>query len=135
VLARLKRLVGPLEGKVVGVLGLAFKANTDDMREAVSLEVVEGLKRLGARVRAYDPQAGAEAQRRLPGLKLAASAYEAARGADALVVLTEWNEFKELDLARLKRLMRHPVLLDGRNIYEGAKLRALGFTYQGIGRP
>jgi UDPglucose 6-dehydrogenase len=132
VLARLKRLVGPLEGKVVGVLGLAFKANTDDMREAVSLEVVEGLKRLGARVRAYDPQAGAEAQRRLPGLKLAASAYEAARGADALA---EWNEFKELDLARLKRLMRHPVLLDGRNIYEGAKLRALGFTYQGIGRP
>jgi len=135
VLARLKRLVGPLEGKVVGVLGLAFKANTDDMREAVSLEVVEGLKRLGARVKAYDPQAGAEALRRLPGLKLAPSAYEAARGADALVVLTEWNEFKELDLAKVKRLMRHPVVLDGRNIYQGSKLRAAGFTYQGIGRP
>jgi len=135
VVARLKRLVGPLEGKTVGVLGLSFKANTDDMRDAVSLDVVDGLKHLGVRVKAYDPAAMDEAARRLPGLKLVANAYEAARGADAVVILTEWNEFKELDLARLKKLMRAPVLLDARNIYDGAKLRGLGFTYQGIGRP
>jgi UDPglucose 6-dehydrogenase len=135
VLARLKRLVGPLEGKRVGLLGLAFKANTDDMRDAVSLDVVEGLRHLGARVQAYDPAAMDEAAKRLPGLKLCHNAYEAARGADCVVVLTEWNEFKELDLERLKKSMKHPVLLDARNIYEGKKLRAMGFTYQGIGRP
>jgi UDPglucose 6-dehydrogenase len=134
VVARIKRLAGPLEGKQIGILGLAFKPNTDDMRDAVSLDVVEGLKRLGARVKAYDPAAMEEAHRRLPGLKLCANAYDAARGADCLVVLTEWNEFKELNLDKVKRLMRRPVLLDARNIYDPKKLRGLGFSYQGIGR-
>ncbi len=133
-LGRIKSAVGTLEGKVVAVLGLAFKPDTDDLRDAVSLEVIAGLSEKGARVRAYDPAASAEAKRLMPQLKICASPYEAAQGAHCLVVLTEWNEFKELDLVRIKETMKSPVIVDGRNIYDPAKAKKLGFVYRGIGR-
>jgi UDPglucose 6-dehydrogenase len=131
---RIKKLVGPLEGKTFAVLGLAFKANTDDMRDAVSLDVVQGLIEKGARVRAYDPAAAGHAKALLPQAKLCASALEAAHGAHALVILTEWNEFKELDMAAVKKALKQPVIIDGRNIYDPARMRKLGFQYAGVGR-
>ena len=133
-LARVKKLVGTFEGKTFGVLGLAFKGNTDDMRDAVSLDVVRGLQEKGARIQAFDPAAMGHAAKLLPGIKLCASAEEAAKGAHCLVVLTEWNEFKELDLSAVKKVMRQPILVDGRNLYDPAKVKKLGFTYQGVGR-
>ncbi len=134
VLARIKRLMGTFEGKTVGVLGLAFKANTDDMREAVSLDVVAGLLEKGARVRAFDPAATEHARRMLPQAQYCEDAIGAARGAHCLVVLTEWNEFKELNLAAVKKVMKTPLLVDGRNLYDPAKVKKLGFSYQGVGR-
>jgi UDPglucose 6-dehydrogenase len=131
---RIERATGPLEGKVVGLLGLAFKANTDDMREAVSLDVVAGLLENGARIRAYDPAAMPVAANLNLPVKLCTSPYEAARGASCLVVLTDWNEFKELDLEKMKREMKHPSIVDGRNIYDPARLKKLGFNYHSIGR-
>ena len=133
-LERVKRLVGPLEGKTFAVLGLAFKANTDDMRDAVSLDVVSGLLEKGARVRAYDPAAAEHARHLLPGAKLCASPLEAAHGAHCLVILTEWNEFKELDLTAVKKALKLPNVVDGRNIYDPAKMKKLGFNYLGVGR-
>jgi UDPglucose 6-dehydrogenase len=133
-LQRIKEVLGPLEGKQIAVLGLAFKPNTDDMREAVSLEVIKLLLENGARVRAYDPAAMEQAGRLLPAVKLAGNAYEAVTGAQCLVILTEWNEFKEMDLMRVKSIMKTPVIVDGRNILDPAKIKALGFTYRGVGR-
>lgn len=126
-----------LEGKTVAMLGLAFKPNTDDMRFAPSIEVVHQLRERGVKVRAFDPVA-AERAKVLPefkGVYIAKDAYDAMKGADALAVVTEWPEFKELDLRRAKKLMRTAVILDGRNIFEPAKARALGFDYAGVGRP
>jgi UDPglucose 6-dehydrogenase len=133
-LARIKKLVGTFEGKTFGVLGLAFKGNTDDMRDAVSIDVIRGLQEKGARVQAFDPAAMEHAGKLLPGVKLCKDAHEAAKGAHCLVVLTEWNEFKELDLAAVKKLLKHPVLVDGRNLYDPEKVKKLGYTYQGVGR-
>jgi len=133
-LARIKKLVGTFEGKTFGVLGLAFKGNTDDMRDAVSIDVIRGLQEKGARVQAFDPAAMGHAAKLLPGVKLCKDAMEAAKGAHCLVVLTEWNEFKELDLAAVKKLLKHPVLVDGRNLYDPAQVKKLGYTYQGVGR-
>lgn len=133
-LVRVKEILGPLEGKQIAVWGLSFKPNTDDLREAVSAAVIPLLQENGARVRAYDPAAMAHAERLLPGVKLTDNAYAAVEGAHCLVILTEWNEFKEMDLARVKSLMRSPLMIDGRNIYDPAKVKALGFTYRGIGR-
>lgn len=134
---KILRAIGrPARGSVVAVLGLAFKPNTDDLREAPALEVIAGLKRRGARVRAYDPVAMPGAAR-LPGMKgvsFAKDAYECARGADAVAVLTEWNEFRNLDLARLKRLLRRPVLCDLRNLYEPEEAEAAGLKHVGVGR-
>jgi UDPglucose 6-dehydrogenase len=118
----------------VGLLGLGFKPNTDDLREAPSIDIAKDLLKKGAIVRAYDPAAGAAARKLLPELDLRKSPYALARGADALVVVTEWNEFRLLDLARLRRAMRRPVLVDGRNIYDPAEMHELGFVYRGIGR-
>jgi UDPglucose 6-dehydrogenase len=133
-LARIKKLVGTFEGKTFGVLGLAFKGNTDDMRDAVSIDVIRGLLEKGARVQAFDPAAMEHAAKLIPGIKLCKDAHEAAKGAHCLVVLTEWNEFKELDLAAVKKLLKHPVLVDGRNLYDPEKVKKLGYTYQGVGR-
>jgi len=127
---------GALGGKVFAVWGLAFKPKTDDMREAPSLAVIEGLLGAGARVRAHDPVAAEVAARVFEGrgVELAAEPYAAAEGADALLLVTEWNEFRRPDLARLKAVMRQPVLFDGRNVWDAEKARAAGFTYYGVGR-
>ncbi len=127
-------LLGDLRGRIVGLLGLSFKPNTDDMREAPSLEVARLLTEAGARLRAYDPVAMPRASELLPDVEMAATPYALAEGADALVVCTEWNEFKQLDLARVRASMRQPVVVDGRNIYDPADMLRLGFRYRGIGR-
>ncbi len=127
---------GSLAGKTIGVWGLAFKPKTDDMREAPAITVVEGLLGNGAKVKAHDPVAAEVAGKLFEGrgVELTAEPYAAAAGVDALLLVTEWNEFRNPDLARLKATMRQPVLLDGRNVWDAAKARAAGFTYYGVGR-
>ena len=132
--AKIQQALWVLKGKTIGVLGLAFKPNTDDLRYAPALDVIEYLRAEGARVQAFDPQAMDAAARLLTGVKFCRDPYDAARGADAVVILTEWNEFNELDFPRLKRLMRQPLILDGRNMYDPVRLKALGFRYLGVGR-
>jgi UDPglucose 6-dehydrogenase len=134
-IALIRKVLNPLEGRVIAVLGLAFKPKTDDMREARSVELITGLVDGGVRVRAYDPVAMDNARRALPeGVEYCPSSYEAAEGADAAVVVTEWNEFKLLNLERLRQVMRRPLVFDGRNIYEPERMRRLGFEYYSIGR-
>ncbi|HEV2216621.1 MAG TPA: UDP-glucose/GDP-mannose dehydrogenase family protein [Candidatus Dormibacteraeota bacterium] len=134
VIDKLRECLSTLHDKVVGLLGLAFKPNTDDLREAPSLDIARVLLAAGAHVRGYDPAAMERTRTLLPELEYTKDAYELASGADALVVVTEWNEFRQLDLMRLKTAMRTPVVIDGRNIYVPATMRGLGFTYRGIGR-
>jgi UDPglucose 6-dehydrogenase len=131
---KLRELLGTLDEKEIGVLGLAFKPNTDDMREAPSVEIVHLLQSEGARVRVYDPVAMVNARLYLQDVTLCQDAYEVASGADALVIVTEWNEFKHLSLSRLKEAMRRPVIVDGRNIYDPEQMKALDFVYRGMGR-
>jgi UDPglucose 6-dehydrogenase len=131
---RLKDMLGDLNGKVIGLLGLSFKPNTDDMRDAPAITISDALLTQGARVRAYDPVAMEVAQPLLPNVEMCRDPYTLAQGCDALMVVTEWNEFKQLDLERIRSLMRQPVLIDGRNIYDPAVLRQMGFIYHGIGR-
>jgi UDPglucose 6-dehydrogenase len=127
--------LGRLDDKVVAVLGLAFKPNTDDMREARSVEVIGLLHEAGAAIKAYDPVATDNARKLLPAaVGYCASPYEAAEGADALAIVTEWNEFKFLNLERLRGLMRRPAVFDGRNLYAPDRMRRLGFEYHSIGR-
>ena len=134
VIDKLRDCLDTLEEKVIGLLGLAFKPNTDDLREAPSLDIARVLLAAGARVRGYDPAAMDRMQALHPELEYSKDAYALAAGADALIVVTEWNEFRHLDLARIKSSMRKPVVIDGRNIYVPATMRGLGFTYRGIGR-
>lgn len=131
---RLKKISGDLKGKTIGLLGLAFKWNTDDMRDAPSVDIAEALLKAGAKVRAFDPVAMEAAKELLPKVEMARDAYDLSDGADALIVVTEWNEFKNLDLERIRDSMHQPVVLDGRNIYQPEQMRKLGFNYQGIGR-
>jgi UDPglucose 6-dehydrogenase len=134
-LTLIQKVLDPLEDRVIAVLGLAFKPKTDDMREAKSIETVSRLLAAGAKVRAYDPAAMANAQRMLPpAVEYCQSSYEAAEGSDAVVIVTEWNEFKLLNLERLRQVMRRPLIFDGRNIYEPERMRRLGFEYHSIGR-
>ena len=131
----MRKAMGPLEDQTVAVLGLAFKPNTDDMREAKSLEVVRALHAAGAQIRAYDPVAMENARAMMPpGVVFCESAYEAAAGADGVTLLTEWNEFKYLNLDRLRGLLRRPLIFDARNLYEPERMRRLGFEYYSIGR-
>jgi UDPglucose 6-dehydrogenase len=125
-----------LRGKTIAIWGLAFKPRTDDMREAPSIPIIHGLLKRGAKVRAFDPEARATA-RHVFGARIqyAKHAYDALAGADALLVVTEWNEFREPDFDRMKRLMKKPTIFDGRNIYDPQQIRALGFSYSSIGRP
>ncbi|TLY50738.1 MAG: UDP-glucose/GDP-mannose dehydrogenase family protein, partial [Gammaproteobacteria bacterium] len=128
---------GGLKGRTVAVWGLAFKANTDDMREAPSRTLIDLLLKAGARVQAYDPVATAEAQRIYDGqtdLVLAKNAYQAAQDADALAIVTEWPEFRSPDFERLKQILKAPVIFDGRNLYDPAMVSRFGFTYHAIGR-
>ena len=132
---RIAAHLGTLKGKVIAVWGLAFKPRTDDMREAPAAAVIDGLLEAGASVRAYDPKA-IDVARRVYGdrIHFCKRSYEAVEGADALVVATEWNEFREPDFGRVKSLMRQPAVFDGRNIYNPQVLREMGFHYEGIGR-
>jgi UDPglucose 6-dehydrogenase len=127
-------LDGDIDGRTIGVLGLSFKPETDDMRDAPALDIIRGLEKRGARIRAYDPQAMREASKLLPDLATCDDAYEACSGADALVLVTEWNQFRMLDLARIKSLLRQPVIVDLRNIYEPGPMREAGFRYFCVGR-
>ncbi len=127
-------LGGNIRGKTIAVLGLTFKPDTDDMREAPSIPLVTGLLDLGAKVRAYDPVGMDAAKHELPNVEYAGDAYDCAKGADALVIVTEWVQFRALDLVRLKREMAQPVIVDLRNIYRREDMEALGFIYESVGR-
>jgi UDPglucose 6-dehydrogenase len=133
-LPKIEKLVGSLEGKTIAILGLAFKPETNDMRESPSIEIIEGLLKNGAAVRAYDPVAMLEAAELLPDVSYADDEYSAVTNADALVFVTEWNQFRALDMRRIRDLMRSPRIADLRNIYEPEDMRALGFEYVGVGR-
>jgi UDPglucose 6-dehydrogenase len=128
---------GPsLKGRTIALWGLAFKPRTDDMREAPAINIVNGILERGGKVRAFDPAAHGVARRILGSrIAYARSAYDAVKGADALLLVTEWNEFREPDFARVKKLMKSPVIFDGRNVYDPRHLRKLGFTYASVGRP
>lgn len=134
VIFKLRKALGKLDEKVIGVLGLSFKPNTDDVREAPSLELIHLMQNEGAIIRAYDPQAMEAAGPLIKRITLCKNSYEAAEGADALVLVTEWNEFKQLDFKRIRELMRSPILVDGRNAWNPDILRQAGFQYIGVGR-
>jgi len=127
-------LGGNLKGRTIGMLGLAFKPNTDDMRDAPSIDIASELNAAGAKVRTYDPVAMDVARRIVTNVEMFNDPYEMAKGCDALMVVTEWNEFKQLDLEKLKDLLKSPVIFDGRNIYDPAVMKGMGFTYRGVGR-
>ena len=131
---KIANLVGDLKGKTVAVLGLAFKPETDDMREAPSIDIIRSLVERGAQVKAYDPVAKVEAMKILPDIAYADDEYAAVTGADALVFVTEWNQFRALDMKRIRDLMKTPKIADLRNIYEPEDVRELGFEYVGVGR-
>jgi UDPglucose 6-dehydrogenase len=133
-LEKIKNTVGSLRGKTIAVLGLAFKPNTDDMREAPSIDIIAGLQKEGARIKAYDPVAMHEARKVLNDVEFADDTYSAISGADALVFLTEWNQFRSLDLDKIKRLLKTPLIIDLRNIYDPPRVRESGFTYIAVGR-
>ncbi|MBI5561789.1 MAG: UDP-glucose/GDP-mannose dehydrogenase family protein [Deltaproteobacteria bacterium] len=134
-LDKIKTLAGPLKGRVICALGLAFKPNTDDIRESPAIDIVRMMVKEGAVVRAYDPAAMENAKTALTeGVVFCQDAYEAANGADALVILTEWNQFRKLDLGRIKGLLNAPKLVDLRNVYDPASMREMGFEYAGVGR-
>jgi UDPglucose 6-dehydrogenase len=133
--AKMQRHFGVLTGRTIALWGLAFKPRTDDMREAPAIPIIERLLEAGVTVRAYDPAAGPVA-RRIFGdrITLCDKSYDALAGADALAIVTEWNEFREPDFGRMKTLLKTPIVFDGRNIYSPEHMRALGFTYLSIGR-
>lgn len=131
---RLQEMVGELKGITVGLLGLSFKPNTDDMRDAPSIDVAQALQAEGVNVRAYDPVAMPVAGPLLPGVEMSPNPYAMAEGCDALMVITDWNEFKNLDFDRIHKKMSKAILFDARNIYEPEKMRSLGFNYRGFGR-
>ena len=131
---KIKNIMGTLEGRQIGILGIAFKPNTDDIRDAVSVDVINALLEKGCRIKAFDPVAMPNAKKVVRGVDFVKDSYAAAENVECLVVLTEWNEFRELDMAKIKLLMKKPAVVDGRNIYDPEKLRKLGFEYSGIGR-
>ena len=133
--AKVKKALGTLSGKKIAVLGLAFKPDTDDMRGAVSLEIISLLRKERARIFAYDPVAGENAAPLLPHVTICPDALSALRGADAALIITEWKEFRNLDLPAVKQVMKRPIIIDGRNIYDPAKMAEMGFQYWGVGRP
>jgi UDPglucose 6-dehydrogenase len=134
-ICKLERHFGGIKGRTLAVWGLAFKPKTDDMREAPAITIINGLLARGARIQAYDPEAERVA-RAIFGTRvhLARTSYDALKGADALAIVTEWNEFREPDFGRMRKLMRTPVIFDGRNIYDPEQMRAQGFTYVSMGR-
>jgi UDPglucose 6-dehydrogenase len=131
---KIKDAMGVLEGKIIAILGLSFKPNTDDIREAPSLYIIESLLKERANIRVYDPVSMKEVERIIPGIKYCKDSYDAAKGADALVIMTEWNQFRNLELDRLRKLLKGPYFFDLRNVYEPLRLREKGFKYFCVGR-
>ena len=123
-----------MKNKKIAVLGLAFKPNTDDMRSAPSIDIIMELQKEGAKIKAYDPQAVEKAKEILTNVEYCKTPYDTIKGADAVLIVTEWDEFKQLDLARMKKLMNHNLIIDGRNIYDPEDMQAAGFNYISIGR-
>jgi UDPglucose 6-dehydrogenase len=135
VIQKLRSLLGAkLQGTTIGLMGLAFKPNTDDMRESPAVEIARNLIREGAMVKGYDPVSLSVAEKMLPQLQLATDSYDLAKDCDALILLTEWNEFKNLDFPLIKSLMKQPILIDGRNLYDAKLMTEAGFIYRGVGR-
>ena len=131
---KIRDMVGDLDGKAIGVLGLSFKPNTDDIRESAAIVIVEQLQVLGARVKVFDPAAMETARAVLKGVEYCSDPYETVLDCDALVLVTEWNEFRRLDLATIKKNLRQPIFVDLRNVYEPSQMKDMGFTYCGVGR-
>jgi len=131
---KIREKVGNLRGKTIGVLGLSFKPNTNDVRESCSIAIIQGLLTEGAKVKAFDPAAMEEARVALPTLELGSDPYDVAKGSDAIVLVTEWNQFRRLDLERIKRLLNRPIFIDLRNVYEPDHMKRLGFDYTCVGR-
>lgn len=131
---KIEKALWVVKGKTIGILGLAFKPNTDDMRFAPSVDIIKELQKEGAKIKAYDPEAMEKSREILDDVEYCRDAYEVAKDADAMVIITEWNEFKELDLKRIKTLMRHHLILDGRNIYSPQSMKKEGFNYISVGR-
>ena len=131
---KIVKTMNGVKGKTLAILGLSFKPNTDDMREAPSVYIIKKLMLLGAKIKAFDPIAMENAKTIISKLTFGRNVQDTAKDADALVILTEWNEFKQLDLSEIKKLMKGSYLFDGRNIYDPVKVKSLGFIYKGIGR-
>jgi len=134
ILSKIKRLLPHLKGKTIAIWGLAFKPKTDDIREAPSIAIIMELQGLGAKIRAFDPEARINAKKVLKDVTFCNDPYSTVKGCDALVIATEWNEFRVLDMDKIKRLLKQPNIIDGRNIYEPEEMRSAGFNYIGIGR-
>ena len=134
VVKKTEDLLWNLRDKKIGILGLAFKPNTDDMRFAPSITIIEALEEEGATIKAYDPVATERAKMVMPDIEYCSSPYDVAQDVDAIVLVTEWDEFKKLDLRKIRDAMRQPVFVDGRNVFERDKMAELGFIYTGIGR-
>lgn len=137
ILKKIEESLWVMKNKTIAVLGLSFKPETDDVRNSIAVDIVRQLVKMGTKVRAFDPQAMAKAKQELTGSEVSycKSAYDAAKGSDCLLVMTEWNDFSGLDLGKLKKLMNQPVIVDGRNIFDPKKARSAGFTYSCVGRP
>jgi len=133
-LNKIKGLLWIIKDKTIGILGLSFKPNTDDIRNAPSIDIIRDLQSEGAKIKVYDPSAMEKAAELLDKVKFCKDPYEACRGSDCLLIVTEWDEFKELDFSKVKKMLRRPFIIDGRNIYEPERMAKLGFTYAGIGR-
>jgi UDPglucose 6-dehydrogenase len=131
---KVKRAVGDVKDKTIGILGLAFKPNTDDMRESASITIIESLQKEGAKIRAFDPVAMNEAKKYLKDVTYAKDAYEATKDADAVILLTEWNEFRYMDFLKIKENLKTSLFIDLRNVYEAERMKRLGFEYVSIGR-
>lgn len=131
---KLQEHIGDLSNRRIGIWGLSFKQNTDDMRESPAVDIIQMIEQRGAVVQAYDPAAVDNAKKMLPDTRFCSTPYCAAEGADALCVVTPWNEFKQADLGRVRKVMRYPLILDGRNMYDPGDIRRMGFTYVGVGR-
>ncbi|MBA2735631.1 MAG: UDP-glucose/GDP-mannose dehydrogenase family protein, partial [Pyrinomonadaceae bacterium] len=131
---KIEKLVGDFKGKQIGVLGLSFKPETDDMREAPAIDIIKAMQERGAKVKAFDPVAMEEAKHSLPDVEFVEDEYQVIEGADALIIITEWNQFRALDMEKVKSLLKTPKIADLRNIYEPEDMRELGFEYVGVGR-
>jgi len=131
---KIKHHLGDLKGKTIAILGLSFKQNTDDVRKSPAIDIIRLLLKEGANIRCFDPLAMDNTKKILPDLTYCQNEYEAVKGSDALLIATEWNQFRNLDLSKIKKLLKSPILLDLRNLYDPDALKSLDFIYEGVGR-